>query len=356
MKKIFTLIICGIIAFSLLGCSPKNNSDSTKKSEVTNKIVEKDASDKTKYTIKDYYPLNENVKYIYDGEGNEYAPFTTYIDYLTENKLQVRSNNGGTETVSVIQIKDGELTRIFSKGEVYYRENFTTNEGNESEVLLKEPIVKGTEWTLADGRKRSITDLSVDITVPFGNFKCLEITTVDKNNTTKNYYALNIGLVKTVYKSGDFEVSSFLSKIEKDVPYTQKVKFYYPNVIDDKLYVEIRELSFKTNDITKLSFEKYFKEAPNKNIGKLIGPNTKIRSLYLNKDNMVYVDFSSEFTKEMNLGSGPELMTLQCITNTLGDYYGVKKVYITVEGTPYSSGHIIMKKGEPFTVDYKNVQ
>jgi spore germination protein GerM len=86
----------------------------------------------------------------------------------------------------------------------------------------------------------------------------------------------------------------------------------------------------------------------------LLGPNVKINSLYLNKDNVVYVDFSKEFTTQMNAGSGYELMILQCITNTLGEYYGVNKVYITIENKPYSSGHILMKKGEPFIVNTEN--
>jgi hypothetical protein len=69
---------------------------------------------------------------------------------------------------------------------------------------------------------------------------------------------------------------------------------------------------------------------------------------------MVYVDFTKELVSEMNAGAGFESMILQCITNTLGRYYGVTKVYLTVEGSPYSSGHIIMKKGEPFIVNLTN--
>ena len=115
-----------------------------------------------------------------------------------------------------------------------------------------------------------------------------------------------------------------------------------------------KELSFSTNDITKSIFEKAFKDLPKGNLGKVLGPNVKIKSLYLNKDNRVYVDFSKELVSEMNAGSGYESMLLQSITNTLGTYYGVDKVYITIEGSPYTSGHIMMKKGEFFTVDLKN--
>jgi spore germination protein GerM len=101
-------------------------------------------------------------------------------------------------------------------------------------------------------------------------------------------------------------------------------------------------------------FESAFKDLPKGDLGKVLGPNVKIKSLYLNKDNRVYVDFTKELVSEMNAGSGFESMILQCITNTLGAYYGADKVYITIEGIPYSSGHIMMKKGEAFTVDYKN--
>ncbi|WP_224037119.1 GerMN domain-containing protein [Clostridium gelidum] len=54
---------------------------------------------------------------------------------------------------------------------------------------------------------------------------------------------------------------------------------------------------------------------------------------------------------EMNVGAVYESMILQSITNTLGTYYGVEKVYITIEGELYGSGHIIKEKGETFTVD-----
>ncbi|BCZ45529.1 hypothetical protein psyc5s11_15960 [Clostridium gelidum] len=53
----------------------------------------------------------------------------------------------------------------------------------------------------------------------------------------------------------------------------------------------------------------------------------------------------------MNVGAVYESMILQSITNTLGTYYGVEKVYITIEGELYGSGHIIKEKGETFTVD-----
>jgi len=309
---------------------------------------------KSSLTILDYFPFEENTKYVYEGKGNEYASYYVFVDYLTGNRVQQRLNDGGTEMVKVLENKDGNLTMLLSKGECYYRENLTQSSNSNAEILLKEPLIKGTTWTLADNRKRYISNVEAYVTTPFSQYKTLEVTTESKEDKTLDYYAPNVGLVKTVFISKGDEISSSLSKIEKNVALTQTVKFYYPNVNEDKLYFVNKQLSFNTNDITKIIFEKAFKDLPKGNLGKVLGTNVKIKSLYLNKDNIVYVDFTKELVSEMNAGSGYESMILQSITNTLGTYYGVDKVYITIEGSPYTSGHFEMKKGEFFTVNFKN--
>jgi spore germination protein GerM len=362
MKKLIILLtfsfslifLCGCnIAGQLINSKPEN----TTKPVQTDKLTETKESDIKQsapvYRIQDFYPFKENAKYEYEGRGNEYAAYTVWTDYITENRMQIRKNNGGTELVSVLENKDGELKIIFSREETYFRENFTSKPSNKNEILLKEPLAKGTSWTLPDGRKRYISNTDVDITTPAGGFKALEVTTEGKDYKDLDYYALNTGLIKSVYIAKGMEVSSSLKKFHDNSPLVQSVKFYYPNVNDYKTYFVTKNLTFKTNEITKMSFEKIFKEAPNSTVGKVLSPNAKIKSLYLN-NNVVYVDFTKEFVSEMNVGSGPEANILQAITNTLGDYYNADKVYITVEDSPYGSGHIIMKKGEAFTVDFKN--
>lgn len=362
MKKILCSILLIFSITMLSGCDSiknfintndniKPNTDSSDISDETPSAGEENSV--ASYTIKDFYPFKENIKYEYVGTGNEYAAFRLSIDYIKDNRIQLRKNNGGTEVVNVLEYKDKQLKLIFLKEECYYREDFTSKPSNKDEILLKEPLVKGTTWTLSDGRKRYISNVDVPITTLLGNFKALEITTEDKTQTTLDYYALNTGLVQTIFKP--MEVKSSLNMITPDSALTQSVKFYYPDINSEKLYYTEKQLSFKTNDITKQVFQKNFQQAPSKELGKLLGPNVKIKSLYLN-GNTVYVDFTKDFVVEMNAGSGTEALILQCITNTLGDYYKTTKVYITIENEPYSSGHIIMKKGETFTVNAKNAK
>jgi hypothetical protein len=352
-KKMKKLLLITSLVFSLVFLSSCTDKNVIKPSD-QNTVPKETNVTNAPLTIKDYFSFKENTKYEYEGKGIEYAEYNQFVDYLTENRVQLRTNNGGTETVKVLENKDGKLTVLLARPECYYRENLTQNPSSNSEILLKEPLIKGTTWTLADNRKRYISNVEVEVTVPLGKYKALEVTTEGKEDKVLDYYAPNVGLVKTVFISKNYEVSSSLRKMEGNVPFTQTVAFYYPNVDEDKLYFINKKLSFNTNDLTKSVFEKAFKEIPKGNLGRMLSPNSKIKSLYLNKDNMVYVDFTKEFVSEMNAGSGYEGMILQSITNTLGKYYGVDKVYITVEGNPYSSGHIMMQKGEPFTVNLKN--
>jgi hypothetical protein len=258
--------------------------------------------------------------------------------------------------VRVLENKNGQLSIIASKAECYYRENFTNATADHIEILLKEPLEIGNTWVGYDNKRRYISNKDVDISTPVGDFKAIEVTTEAEGGKTADYYAANIGLIKTVYTSEDMQmkVISTLSKIEQNTPLKQNIRVYYPNIDDDKFYYINKEILFYTNDITRKVIEKEMKELVKNNLGRTLSPNANINSLYLNKDNRVYIDFSKELVTQMNAGSGYEAMILQSITNTIGAYYNADEVYITVEGQPYEGGHIIKQKGEAFKVNLDN--
>ena len=70
---------------------------------------------------------------------------------------------------NVVELKDGKLTKCYSRGEAYYRENLLKSQRVDEEILLMEPLKKGTTWTLKDSRVRTITDTSVGYYYPFRN-------------------------------------------------------------------------------------------------------------------------------------------------------------------------------------------
>ena len=306
-------------------------------------------------TIKEYFPMKKNTRYIYEGAGNEFASFDVYNDYISGNKVQQRINNGGTTIVQVLELSSGKLSKVFSKGEAYYRENRLNENAVGKEILLMEPLKKGTTWKLNDGRKRTITNTAVDLTTKTGNYKALEVTTESTSDKTIDYYAPNVGLVKSILVSGETQISSTLADIEENVPLVQKINFYYPNSNDEKIYYKKQEISFYTNEITRKVLGEAYKKAPTNELGRVFSDNTKINSLYLNRDGMVYIDLNHAFIDEMSAGARYEAMILQCIVNTVGQYYQSEKVYLTIENKPYESGHILMGKGEFFKVQTQNL-
>lgn len=302
-------------------------------------------------SVETLFPIKENVKYDYEGVGNEYAFYNVHIDYTSDTRVQQRINNGGTETVKVIEVKDGKVTEVFSKGEVYYRENYLQNDAQEV-ILLQGPIRKGTTWTLEDDSKRTITGINVDVAVPAGKYKAVEVTTEGVHSTIVDYYAPGVGLVKSVWVSneGGDKVSSSLRAIEENAVLVQNLDFFYPDIENNQYNYKTKQVSFKTNEITRNVLAAAYKEPVGGKLGRVLSSGTNINSLYLNKDNRLYIDLNKAFLTEMNAGSLYESMILQSIANTFGRYYGVQEVILTIDDQLYESGHIAMEKGEVIPV------
>jgi len=337
------LILAAILVMTsgaLAGCKPSNTTTTTN------------------YKISDYFPFTANLKTVYEGQGNEYASKTEYVDYIKGDKIQIRSDNGGTVSARVLQNINGELIQLNSKGEVYYKQDMTADEPTQNNVLLKEPLKKGTEWTLADGSKRAITAVDMSVTTPSGDYKALEVTTTFADSSvTKDYYGVNKGLVKSVWSQNGTEVSSSLKEYVTDASFTTTVRLYNFQVTDTDIQTVYKEsqISLKTNEEIKDNLQNRFKEslgAATRTVP-LMSTNTVINKLYVKPDEgIAYIDFSKQFVTEMNAGTTKETGVLRSVTNTIGHYYGVDKVIITLDGGVYSSGHIEMEPGEYFKTNY----
>lgn len=371
MKKLQITVSVLLLSLLLCGCNraKQNENNSTAVTPTAQPVVtltptvtpednKADAViDEKLLSAQDYFPLQADTEYIYAGEGNEFAAYNRYIDFidLTAKRLQTRTNNGGTETVRVIEVKDGKVAVVFTQNECYYRANFMDRTNQTEEILLMEPLTEGTQWTLPDGRKRYISNTKAPVETPYGSFEALEITTEETDGTTKDYYAVGIGLVKSVYEADQLRISSNLEQVNTNRAFTQNITVYYPDA-DEKIYAEQVVLSFKTGDDIVLAIENAIKKETTKDTYlPLLSADTRINSLYLDEDNIVHVDFSKEFVTGMNVGAGYELLILQSVTNTLCNYYGATKVSITLDGKPYESGHILMREGEVLELNMENV-
>ena len=336
--------VCCVTLLTLTGCKNGAASSPNPSSE--------DSEKPAQLQVSDYFPITENTRYDYQGKGNEYASYVVYNDYTSENQVQQRIDNGGTVVARVISLSNGKLIQTYSSGEAYHRENELDQTGDE-EILLEEPIAKGTAWTLKDGSTRTITNASVPVSTPSGKYDAVEVTTEGTDGKTTQYYAKDVGLIQTVYDAGESQISSSLRSVEKDVPLTQTIRFFYPNVDQDKIYYEDREIPFRTNDVTKDVIAASYREVPS-GVVSVFSQDTVINSLTLRGDGKVALDLNQAFCTEMNAGSGYEAMILHCIANTFGYYYQTDKVVLTIDGQPYSSGHFEFQEGEYLQADLIN--
>lgn len=304
------------------------------------------------YTIGDYYPYTENVTMVYEGQGNEFASYTTFVDYIDGDKIQIRTNNGGTEYVTVMQNSEGSLVQVYQVNEMYYKADLTAKSEPSTEVLLKEPLEVGTKWSLSDGREREITSIDMAIETPYDDFEALEVTTTkDGTVVEKQYYALDIGLVKSIFMMEGDEISSSLKELITGAGYEFTVRSFNFNVTDTDI-----ESTFEDKTVTLKTGEgiKDFMMAEFLG-GGLMSENTVINEMWIEPgSDVANVDFSKEFVKEMNAGTTKESGVLMSVANTIGYYYQVQKVIITLDGEPYSSGHILMKEGEAFDTTYQD--
>jgi hypothetical protein len=306
--------------------------------------------------ISDYYPFLENTRLVYEGRGNEFAARRVYFDFVKDNQAQLRVDNGGTTLAQSLKIKDGELRKVNSQEGFYYWHKLTATDDN-YEVLLKEPLSEGTTWTLNDGRKRYISDTNVQVTTPSGDYKALEVTTEGEEYQQINYYAKDIGLVLSQFKRNETVIETLLKEIKEDSKLVQRIKFFYPDFSAEESKYISQQVEFRTNDTPEEIFTAELQKEPAEGLTPIISENTKINNIELNQaENIVKVDFSKELVTDMNAGHLLESLIIQSIVNTFGHYYNVDKVYLSLAGQPYQSGHMMIERGEHFEREEDIVQ
>lgn len=354
MKKLFFIIAIGLLLFS--SCAKKDTT--IKPTPGNEQSTTQNSTPKTEnldFKASDFFPLTKDIHMKYKGTGMEFAERDVYVDYINGSLIQLREINPGTILANVYEVGNGMLKRVYSHPEMYYRKDFTSLKGDE-EILIKEPIKVGTQWTLKDGMKRSITGIEKEISTPSGNYKALEVTTVMPDSKNINYYVKGLGFVKSVFipnSDPSSTITTELEKIESNVPYIQSLRFFFPDFENDKIVFITRPVEIMTNQDMKYKFQKELKTIPDgSKLTKVLTPGAEVLGTTVDEaKSTATVDLSSKFVSEMNAGTGMEGLILNSIVSTFGNYYQVNKVIITVEGKPYSSGHIIMKPGEAMSVD-----
>lgn len=290
---------------------------------------------------KDYFPPNSNSVYIYRGFNNSLISFKSYIDYFTESKIQVRFDNGITNTANIYEYTNDGVKLYFKTEGNYHHQNLLNESSNMDYYLIKEPIIKNNIWLLSDGSKRFITNVDVEVKTQFNLFpSALEIVTLSKNNSefSIDYYVLGIGLVKSIYyikKLGLLYCE--LEDILENSSYSKDIKVYYPDKNLNAIWFTNSTLNYNTNEDIALHFSQLFK-TPAYGLLPIIDRNTRINKLYYNyKKNFAHIDFSENILDILKESSIKANLFFDCIYHTLADYYKTTNLYITINNHPYTN-------------------
>lgn len=323
--------------------APDDNGD-------TDPVEEPDDNDEVNQNLEAWLPRLNNVVYKYEGEGNEFASFTWNPQFNRDDYYQTATNNGGTVMVDILNYSTDEITRVFRRPETYFRDNFTdigtisTNPANEA--LLKTPIAVGTSWSTEEA-DYEITAVDAEIQVPAGTYRAIEVTSTYDNTVIKRYYAEEIGLVYEVTETEGTTIESKLAEILTNTPEVLHLTVFQSDDQAMGLDQIEAELGLNTNDPARLSLQKLLRgEMEGYEDIFLLPEGTEINYLFLNSENVVEIDLSSDYVSNMNAGSAGEMLFLSGLANTLIRYYGAEEVLLTIDGQNYESGHIVLQDGE----------
>lgn len=330
----------------------------------TNNLADQDGESTDDFEVsqnlESWIPKLENVQYDYIGEGMEYSSFTMIPQFSHANTWQFVEENEGTTTAFIYEYSGNEIVEIFSRPETYFREDFVDTgypSATEDDILLQTPIEEGHSWESPNGAQYKITGINVPIDTPSGSYETIEVSRTNGDNELIRYYAEEVGLVHEVFEmNSENEVTSSLATITEEAQETRSMTFY---TLDDQAMginpIEA-ELTFETNNPPRIGIADALAGGiPEMENATLLPENVEINYLFIDEEDIAHVDFSEELLSEVQAGAGIESMILQSIINTIGDYYMVEDILLTVENEPYSSGHIALDEGETMTVDFEQV-
>ena len=203
--------------------------------------------------------------------------------------------------------------------------------------------------------KKNILAILISLFIPFSLISCTESSEngTNKEDKINNVSSANNSTSSEENNSNTTEKDTE-NNIEKDTEKEENTNIYYYDAISDKIVYINTTIKIKNDNATTPLIDK-LKEAPNSDISPSLSSEVTLNSYNLDTNkSTITIDFSSNFVSAQNLGSGAESRTITAICNTFGSYFNVENVIITLDGLPYSSGHILMNEGEAFKVNLDN--
>jgi len=320
MKKWLSLLLCVVVMMGVSGCRTESVDEDGALNVITGKLS-------------DYIVMKENTAYVYRGDTDSIADYVYYVEHTGEGMLQRRVSATNESFAEVYRFNDEALELVYTEGKYYRHENLLDMEDNAYVQWIGKPLKSGAKWTYTaqpSGAEVTIavTATNVDVTVPYGTFKAIELTKTYSDSPdycAKEYYAKGVGLIKQTSISTDFEVSSELCEVHENVAMNTSVPLF--SMENGERVHEFVDISYSTNtDIMELYnsiFPQFFAEK--------FGMDEA--ALHLTKAVVDYAWASNPvltltFVDAFSLVIPPE-NAVQCMVDTFAYLYGIAEVRLS---------------------------
>lgn len=158
--------------------------------------------------VQDYFPSKTMIKQFSGGFEN--GGYRHIIDKIDKDKVQIKQLDTATAVILIYQVSDKDIRLILKNEEPdgkFKKDYIGIVKPNVDEIILKSPLVVGTQWTDNSDGKYEITGVNVGVRTPVGMFSTVEVMSLKGGSEVKMYYAKGLGLVKrTIKEYGEDEL------------------------------------------------------------------------------------------------------------------------------------------------------
>lgn len=298
-------------------------------------------------TLETYFPLVKDTVWYY--EGDIYLKdMVVWVDFIKENVFQLHFKDGVMERVKVYLEEENAIYEVATIENATVKQDFT-NVRQYKNVVLKLPIEKGEKWLQADGVIKTITDTDVKLDTALGVVNAIEVVMQGPDYKIKEYYGEKIGLIKSVYIHEGEKETRELVRYENNMPIKDDVTIYLGNKETGELEAIEQEITVRTNEEPKHFLTDLLSKVVQEQYIIALPPGTMINNIYVD-EHKVTLDMNEAYEK-ISYEQGTEKLAIMSLVKTVGAYYGVNEVVLTVEESPYISPYILQKIGSGIIIE-----
>lgn len=315
----------------------------------------------------DFFPTEDFLLTYVTKDGGQEESFVEYRrdrsdgEYVQRRSIFTREGSAAPY-VDVYSMKKDGIYLSYERKNVGYCYDFTGRAQNNSsqELILPDKIEEGAHWDV-EGGQSTITSIDKLVKLPVGELRTVEVTTQYEDGLSRRilfYSGVGIVACYEMDAQGNITESTELLDYEGGRNNKQRMYLYFADRAEPAVikYVWL-DISYTTNQ----SMENVFRDALQRRLGDTLvslGKDVSIRKISLDQGS-VRVDFSSEMSqmvRDAELWPELEVSLLRALANTFGSYYQVEKVYLDIDGVPYSSRSVQLLDDEYIETNYDRVQ